>query len=104
MAVAGVSPTLISHHGEVSEEVAIALARGIRDRFGATYGIGVTGIAGPTGGTPEKPVGTVHIAVAVADWYEHKKMLWPMGRALFKLFTTQWALDLLRICILSRVQ
>jgi len=104
MAVAGVSPTLISHHGEVSEEVAIALARGIRDRFGATYGIGVTGIAGPTGGTPEKPVGTVHIAVAVADWYEHKKMLWPMVRALFKLFTTQWALDLLRICILSRVQ
>src|SRR5207253_1557812 len=64
IAIAGVAPALIREHGEVSEPVAVALARGIRQRFDATYGVGVTGIAGPGGGTPEKPVGTVHIAVA----------------------------------------
>jgi len=100
--IAGVDPALIREHGEVSEPVAIALARGIRERFGATYGIGVTGIAGPGGGTPEKPVGTVHIAVAGPSSDEHRKMFWPMGRALFKLFATQSALDLLRLSILRK--
>ena len=64
--IAGVDPALIAKHGEVSEEVAIALARGIRERFNTTYGIGVTGVAGPGGGSEAKPVGTVHIAVASA--------------------------------------
>jgi nicotinamide-nucleotide amidase len=100
--IAGVDPALIREHGEVSEPVAIALARGVRERFGATYGIGVTGIAGPSGGTPEKPVGTVHIAVAGPSSHEHRKMVWPMGRALFKLFATQSALDLLRLSILRQ--
>jgi nicotinamide-nucleotide amidase len=98
--IAGVDPALIREHGEVSEPVAIALANGIRERVGATYGIGVTGIAGPSGGTPEKPVGTVHIAVAGPASQEHRKMFWPTGRALFKLFATQSALDLLRLFIL----
>jgi nicotinamide-nucleotide amidase len=98
--IAGVDPALIREHGEVSEPVAIALARGVRERCGATYGIGVTGIAGPSGGTPDKPVGTVHIAVAGPSSHEHRKMVWPMGRALFKLFATQSALDLLRLSIL----
>ena len=100
--IAGVDPALIRDHGEVSEPVAIALACGVRERFGATYGIGVTGIAGPGGGTPEKPVGTVHIAVAGPSSHEHRKMVWPMGRALFKLFATQSALDLLRLSILRK--
>src|SRR5207237_8263397 len=95
--IAGVDPALIREHGEVSEAVAIALARGVRERCGATDGLGVTGIAGPGGGTPEKPVGTVHIAVAGPFSHEHRKMFWPMGRALFKLFATQSALDLLRL-------
>jgi nicotinamide-nucleotide amidase len=98
-ALAGVDPGLISEHGEVSEPVAIALARGARERFGTTYGIGVTGIAGPAGGTAEKPVGTVHIAVAGPGTYKHRKMLWPMERSLFKRITTQSALDLLRLFI-----
>ncbi len=100
IAVAGVDAALIRENGEVSEPVAVALARGIRERFGATYGVGITGIAGPGGGTPEKPVGTVHIAVAGPASHEHRKLFWPVGRALFKLFATQSALDLLRLFII----
>ena len=95
--LARVDPAIIAEHGEVSEEVAIALARGARKRFATTYGIGVTGIAGPGGGTEAKPVGTVHIAVAGADSHKHWKLLWPMERSLFKRITTQSALDLLRL-------
>lgn len=95
----GVDAALIAEHGEVSEPVAIALARGARKRFGTTYGIGVTGIAGPGGGTEAKPVGTVHIAVAGAESHKHWKLLWPMERTLFKRITTQSALDLLRLFI-----
>jgi nicotinamide-nucleotide amidase len=97
--LAGVDPALIAEHGEVSEPVAIALARGARERFGTTYGIGVTGIAGPGGGTEAKPVGTVHIAVAGATSHKHWKLFWPMERSLFKRITTQSALDLLRLFI-----
>ena len=61
---AGVDPALIERHGAVSPEVAEALATGAATRFGADLGIGVTGIAGPDGGTPEKPVGTVCFSVA----------------------------------------
>ena len=63
-ALAGVPAELIAEHGAVSEEVAKALAAGIRQRTGATLGVGVTGIAGPTGGSEEKPVGLVYIAVS----------------------------------------
>lgn len=100
MFLAGVDPKLIQEHGEVSEEVAIDLAKGIRRRFHTTYGIGVTGIAGPTGGTATKPVGTVHVAVASARAYEHRKMFWPMTRTMVKWFSTQSALDLLRRFVL----
>jgi nicotinamide-nucleotide amidase len=102
--VAGVAPALIAEHGEVSEEVAVALARGIRERFGTTYGAGITGIAGPGGGSEAKPVGTVHIAVASAEAHEHRKLFWPMERTLFKRFATQSALDLLRLFVLRRNQ
>lgn len=98
--IAGVDPSLIEKHGEVSEEVAVALARGIRSRFDATYGIGVTGIAGPAGGSEAKPVGTVHIAVASSGAHEHRKLFWPMSRPMFKWFASQSALDLLRMFIL----
>src|SRR5438477_9473907 len=99
--LAGVDPEIIKASGEVSEPVAIALARGIRERFRTTYGVGITGIAGPTGGTPEKPVGTVHIAVASADRVEHRKLFWPGTRQHVRWFSTQSALDLLRRFILG---
>jgi nicotinamide-nucleotide amidase len=99
--LAGVDPEIIKANGEVSEPVAIALARGIRERFGTTYGVGITGIAGPTGGTPEKPVGTVHIAVASADRVERRRLFWPGTRQHVRWFSTQSALDLLRRLILG---
>ena len=101
-ALAGVDPVLIAQHGEVSEPVAIALATGVRERFGTTYGIGVTGIAGPGGGSEAKPVGTVHIAVASASAHEHRRLFWPMTRPMFKWFATQSALNMLRLFIIMR--
>lgn len=99
--LAGVDAQVIQDNGEVSEPVAIALARGIRKRFGTTYGVGVTGIAGPGGGSEAKPVGTVHIAVANAERYEHRKFFWPGTRGHVRWFSSQSALDLLRRFILG---
>ncbi|HEX6179002.1 MAG TPA: nicotinamide-nucleotide amidohydrolase family protein, partial [Thermoanaerobaculia bacterium] len=98
--LASVDPELIREHGEVSPEVAIALAQGIRRRFDTTYGIGITGIAGPGGGSEKKPVGTVHIAVTSADKHRHIRMFWPTTRTLVKWFSTQSALDMLRLFML----
>jgi nicotinamide-nucleotide amidase len=97
----GVDRALIREHGEVSEPVARALARGARERFGTTWGIGITGIAGPGGGTAEKPVGTVHVAVAGPTREEHRKLFWPGPRLQVKWFSTQTALDLLRRTMLT---
>ncbi|HEX9983948.1 MAG TPA: CinA family nicotinamide mononucleotide deamidase-related protein [Thermoanaerobaculia bacterium] len=101
--LAGVDGALIAAHGQVSEPVALALARGIRERFGTTYGVGITGIAGPGGGTPEKPVGTVHVAVASPDGEVHRKLLWQGPRTIVKWYSTQQALDLLRRVIIGAV-
>ncbi|HEY2090720.1 MAG TPA: competence/damage-inducible protein A [Thermoanaerobaculia bacterium] len=95
--LARVDPELIRAHGEVSEEVAIALARGIRERFDTTYGVGITGIAGPGGGSEAKPVGTVHIAVATAASHEHRRAFWGgTTRHIVRALSAQTALDLLR--------
>jgi nicotinamide-nucleotide amidase len=102
IAMADVDPQLIRDNGEVSEPVAIALAQGIRKRFNSTWGVGITGIAGPTGGSPEKPVGTVHIAVAWPEGHKHRKFLWQGPRTIIKWFSTQFALDMLRRSILRR--
>lgn len=98
----GVDPELIRQHGEVSEEVAVALASGIRARLGATYGVGITGIAGPGGGTPEKPVGTVHVTVATPDGVEHRRLLWQGPRQIIRWYSSQQALEMLRRIMLRR--
>ncbi|MCA9709462.1 MAG: CinA family nicotinamide mononucleotide deamidase-related protein [Myxococcales bacterium] len=91
----GVPSGLLVTHGAVSEPVARAMARGVRDRLGADLAVAVTGIAGPGGGTPEKPVGTVHIAVV--DGFEtfHKALLLHGDRAGIQRSSALWALKLL---------
>lgn len=94
--LAGVPPELIERHGAVSEEVAKALAEGIRQRTGATIGVGVTGIAGPTGGTETKPVGLVYIAVSDAQKNECRERNFRGARDRVREWTTTQALDLIR--------
>jgi nicotinamide-nucleotide amidase len=95
--LAGVTPELIAAHGAVSEPVAVALAEGIRERTSADVTVGITGIAGPGGGSPEKPVGTVAIAVVLRGAPARVRTFhFVGGRALIKLFATQAALDMVR--------
>ena len=93
---AGVSPELIQKHGAVSREVAAALAEGIRKKCGATFGIGVTGVAGPTGGTPEKPVGLVFHGLASDTGIEVVERNFPGDRKRVRWFASQQALDMVR--------
>lgn len=91
-----VPPDLIEIYGAVSEPVAKALAEGIRKRCGATLGIGVTGVAGPLGGTAEKPVGLVYHALASETGTEVAKRNFPGDRARIRWFASQQALDMVR--------
>ncbi len=91
-----VDSQLIEKHGAVSEEVARALAEKARTRAGADYALATTGVAGPSGGLPEKPVGTVYIAFAAASDTIAKKLFFPTDRETFKQIATQAALELLR--------
>jgi nicotinamide-nucleotide amidase len=94
--MAGVPAELIAQHGAVSAEVAKALAEGIRLRTGATMGIGVTGIAGPTGGTDKKPVGLVHIALAHEQGTDSMERTFRGDRDRVREWAAQQALDLVR--------
>jgi nicotinamide-nucleotide amidase len=91
---------LIENFGAVSQEVAAAMAEGARDRAGARYGLSTTGIAGPTGGTAEKPVGTVFVGIA-AGATDVLKLFYPTDRRTFKQMVTQQALNLLRQKLLA---
>jgi nicotinamide-nucleotide amidase len=99
-ALLGVPPALIAAHGAVSEPVAAAMASGVRAAAGTEVGIGLTGIAGPSGGTPEKPVGTVAIAVDGPWGVEVRTRVFTGDRAMIKFFSTQAALDDLRRALL----
>ena len=99
----GVDRQLIESRGAVSREVAEAMSKGVRRRLGSDYGLAVTGIAGPSGGSQEKPVGTVHIALAgPADGAPaHRLLSLPGDRRRVRQLTSQWALDLLRRRLLA---
>jgi len=92
----GVPPALLREHGAVSEPVALAMAEGIRAQADAGVGIGVTGIAGPSGGTPEKPVGTVAIAVVTSADRRVRTHRFFGERELVKFQAAQAALDAVR--------
>jgi len=93
----GVPADLIAQHGAVSSQVAQAMAEGALRESGATFALATTGIAGPGGGTPEKPVGTVFIALAIRDAVTQVvKHAYPTDRETFKNLTVQAALDMLR--------
>src|SRR5438477_10826137 len=96
-----IDPRLIAEHGAVSEEAARAMAEGAREKSNATFGLATTGIAGPGGGTKEKPVGTVFIALAAEKASTKiQKRFFPDDRPTFKELTTQTALELLRRALL----
>src|SRR5256885_9745585 len=93
--LADVAPDLIHGHGAVSSVVAGALARGERERLGARIGLGITGIAGPGGATPGKPVGLVYVAVDSDEHSTVRKNTWAYDRAGNRLAAVGVALDLL---------
>lgn len=93
--VLGVPESLLATKGAVSREVAEAMALGAC-RLGAQCGLAITGIAGPAGGTPEKPVGTVHVAVAVPGHLEHRHFQFGGSRQTIRELAANFALDLLR--------
>jgi len=93
---ADVPADLIAKHGAVSPEVAIAMAEGIRKRCKATLGVGITGVAGPSGGTPDKPVGLVYHALAHEGSHEVIEKKFPGDRKRVRWFASQQALDMVR--------
>jgi nicotinamide-nucleotide amidase len=94
--LAGVPAEMIERHGAVSREVAAALAEGIRYRCESTLGVGITGVAGPGGGTPEKPVGLVFHAVASDTGTEVVQRNFPGDRKRIRRFASTMALDMIR--------
>lgn len=93
---AGVPASLIKKHGAVSREVAAAMAEGIRKRCQATFGVGITGVAGPAGGTAEKPVGRVYNALASEAGTQVEERNFPGDRKRVRWFASQLALDMIR--------
>jgi PncC family amidohydrolase len=91
----GVKEEMLETHGAVSEEVAGAMARGVREALAADVGLAVTGIAGPTGGTPEKPVGTVFIAVSTPAQERVERHRWSSDRRANKHLSVEAVLSLL---------
>jgi PncC family amidohydrolase len=94
---ADVPTDLIAAKGAVSPEVAVALADGIRRHVGSTLGVGITGIAGPSGGSDEKPVGTVHVALSHASGVKERGVRFPGDRESIRWQASQLALDLVRV-------
>jgi len=98
----GVPETLLASVGAVSEEVARLMAEAVREQAGADVGVGISGIAGPDGGTPEKPVGTVHVAVATAGETVHRKLSLRGAREVIKDRAAKHALNLVRLVLGGR--
>ena len=101
IALLGVDPESLNHYGAVSQSVAEQMAEGVRRATGATYGISTTGIAGPTGGTPEKPVGTVWMAVATPNGVFSRRMVFGSVRSQNIERASSNCINLLRLQLLG---
>lgn len=100
----GVPMAILETFGAVSEETAVSMADGVRKSGKTDIGLAVTGIAGPTGGTEEKPVGTVYIALSDGGASVCRKYLFRWGRRRIKELTSQWALEILRRFLVERLR
>ncbi|NQU81348.1 MAG: CinA family protein, partial [Bacteroidetes bacterium] len=100
----GVNPATLEKEGAVSRQVVEQMAEGVRERFGAGYSIATSGIAGPAGGTPEKPVGTVWIAVAGKNGTYSRKYIFGNDRLRNIKRSTLAALNLLRQYITGELE
>lgn len=101
---ADVPPEMIAARGAVSSEVAVALAEGIRKRVRSSFGVGITGIAGPSGGSEEKPVGTVYLALAAPNGTRDRLVHLPGDREAIRFYASQIALDMVRMHFLYHSQ
>ncbi len=99
--VLGVGEATLAQHGAVSEPVVREMALGALERSGANYAIAVSGIAGPDGGTPDKPVGTVWLAWGSADDLRTRALCWPVERGLFQTMVAAAGLDMIRRTLLG---
>ena len=97
----GVRRETLAAHGAVSEACVLEMARGARERAGTTYGVAVSGVAGPGGGTPDKPVGTVHLAVVGPGGERTKRIHYPGARDQVRRLSAYWAMALLLKEVLS---
>ena len=99
--VLGVDEAVLETEGAVSEAVVLQMARGAMERAGADYAIAVSGIAGPAGGTPEKPVGTVWLAWGGRGALQSCCLRWPVERTLFQTMVAAAGLDMIRRTLLG---
>jgi nicotinamide-nucleotide amidase len=99
-----VHPNTLKEQGAVSEQVAREMAEGARGRAKSTYGLATTGIAGPSGGSEEKPVGTVYIALATSGKTKVKKIFFPTDRETFKELVAQAGFEMLRRKLVGRAE
>ena len=97
----GVNPETLRQYGAVSEQTAREMAEGLRRRMGTDYAVSATGIAGPGGGTLEKPVGTVYIGLSTTQKTEARKQVYNYDREAFKMAVSQFALDWIRRSVLT---
>jgi PncC family amidohydrolase len=91
----GVDPQTLARHGAVSAQTAVAMAEGARSRYDAAVGLAVTGIAGPDGGSDQKPVGLTYVAVADADGHDVRRDVWSTDRHANKVQSAEAAILLL---------
>jgi len=99
--VLNINKDIINSHGAVSDEVAMAMARGVKEKFSSDIGISTTGIAGPSGGTKSKPVGLVYVGISTAKFEKTYKFSFTPYRKANKLITSQAALNIIRLFLLK---